>query len=223
MNTAFAIVCRQPRLSNEVRAMRAIVTIGCFVLLSFSAPFAIGSILWSVAGNPDNNDAKVQIWNTDTNKDEIAAARKEEGAFQESLRSLGEAGFDAVFGTPAETLIWKNKKEDPPITRVLPGYAVPVFWWSAVGFSGLGYRGNHESRFYKISDIGSVLMFPYGDGKFVSAVLVCLKIDGAFVPVRSASDYRARMEWDIAKLKRLKLWVEEQAKSKGIDLSKQKP
>lgn len=161
---------------------------------------------------PDNVDAKVQIWGIEQNKAKIAAAREEHRAFCEALRSIGEGAFEPLFG--------KLSKETSgfELKRAPLGYAVPLFESAGVGFSGYGYKGNLESRFYPVSDIGGVLMFPLGNGKFVSAVFIYLKIDDKFVPIRSTADYRARSDWDSAKLKLLRAWIQAEAKKKGIDL-----
>jgi hypothetical protein len=177
---------------------------------------SIGSVDLSLDCSPDSVAAKVQIWQVEQNKAEIAAMRGRDWTLCEELRSIGEGAFDTLFGKPSKEASGFELKRSPP------GYAIPMFQSPSVGFSGLGYKGNTESRFYPLEDLGGVLMFPYGDGKFVSAVFIYLKVDDKFVPVGSTADYRARMDWDRTKLDRLELWLEEQAKIKGIDLHKEK-
>jgi len=188
---------------------RKIIHLFIYVLLVLiGAAMSRASIDIALDCAPDDVKARVKIWETEANKAEIADARKQHWDFQDRLRSVGEDKFESLFGRPVD--------------KVSAGYAIPVFTHAAVGFSGLGYRGG-SPRLYAISDLGGVLMYPYGDGKFVSAVLVYLKIDDQFVPVRSPSDYRVRMDWDTSKLKLLKAWVEEQAKKKGIELPAPRP
>jgi len=183
--------------------MKIIHLLGCVMLALAGADISRASVMLEVDCAPDDLNARVQIWETESNKVEIADARKEHWDFKRRLSSVGEDKFESLFGKPSE--------------KVPAGYAIPVFTHSGVGISGFCYNSVPPS-FYSISDLGGVLIYPYGDGKKVCASLVYLKIDEKFTPVRSPSDYRARMDWDTAKLNRLRAWVEEQAKAKGIEL-----
>ncbi len=167
--------------------------------------------------SPDNYDAKDRIWQAEQNKAELDAAYEEVLTFCRALQSIGEGGFDTLFGKASKEFSFFDLSKRPP-----SDYAIPVFETSHFAIGGLGYDGKDESRFYAISDIGGILMLPFGHGEQLSAVFIYLKIDDKFVPIRSVADYRARMDWDRAKLNQLRSWVEKQAKEKGVDLHKKK-
>lgn len=190
--------------------MKIIILLGSWIV---SVAVCSASIIMGLDCSPDTADVKCHIWEIEQNKTQIAEARDEHWTFRETLRSIGEDAFESLFGKPSlETSGLVERK------RVPSGYAIPLFMQPCVAFSGLGYKGNYGSRFYPVSDLGGVLMFPYGDGKFVSAVFIYLKIDDKFVPIRSTADYKARTDWDSAKLKLLTTWIQAEAKKKGIEL-----
>ncbi len=164
--------------------------------------------------SPDDYDVRVRIRQAAQKRAEFATAETETSTFCQTLQRVGEGGFDTLFGKASKEFSFCCPPGRPP-----SDYAIPVFENSDFGIAGLGYTGNNESRFYAISDIGGVLMLPRGDGQ-LSAVFLYLKIDNKFIPIESVEDYRARMDWDKAKLKRLRSWIEKQAKEKGVDLHK---
>jgi hypothetical protein len=190
----------------------------------FGASFLMGAVVcMGVIGlsfdcSPDNYDVRERIRKVAQNKAEFAAAEEETRTFCQTLQRVGEGGFDTLFGKPSKEFSFFDLYKRAP-----SDYAIPVFENSNFAIGGLGYTGNNESRFYAISDIGGVLMLPRGDDGNLSAVFLYLKIDNKFIPIESVEDYRARIDWDKAKLKRLRSWIEKQAKEKGVDLHKYKP
>jgi hypothetical protein len=190
----------------------------------FGASFLMGAVVcMGIIGlsfdcSPDDYDVRERIRQAAKNNAEFAAAEEETWTFCGALQRVGEGGFDTLFGK-----VFKEFSFSDLYKRAPSDYAIPVFENSQFAIGGLGYSGNNESRFYAISDIGGVLMLPRGDNGNLSAVFLYLKIDNKFLPIYSAEDYRARMDWDKAKMKRLRSWIEKQAKEKGINLPKQKP
>ena len=119
---------------------------------------------------------------------QIESDRKSYYALEEQLRILPESKLQALFGVP---------KDVQPLTGPPAGYALPIHHPSGVGFSGLGYRGGMRAYFLPIGDFGGLLVYPYGAGGFIAAVVLYLKTDPEFVALLGASDYPARRAWEL--------------------------
>jgi hypothetical protein len=141
----------------------------------------------------DDRVAKHGLWTDPHAAKQILADREAYHALEEQLRRLTEDQLAALFGasrptTPAE-------------------FALPVHRHAAFAFSGLGYHGNQGSYFLSIGEAGGVQVFPYGDGSFVSTVVLYLKVDSNFIALRSPADYERRRAWEVKRTETLRAQI----------------
>jgi hypothetical protein len=148
----------------------------------------------------DDAPSKQSLWTDAATSKQIESDRKSYYALEEQLRTLPESKLQALFGAPKDV----RQLTGPPA-----GYALPVHHHSAVGFSGLGYRGDMRAYFLPIADLGGLLVFPFGDRDFTSAVVLYLKTDSEFVALHAASDYPARRAWEVSHTDRLRKYIQE--------------
>lgn len=147
----------------------------------------------------DDEASKQALWRDAGTSKQIEADRKSYYALEEQLRALSESKLQALFGAAIDV--------QEPIGP-LASYALPVHHHSSVGFSGLGYRGDGRAYFLPIGDFGGLLVFPFGNGKSISDLVLYLKADSEFVPLRGASDYPARRAWEVRLTERLRKQIQ---------------
>jgi hypothetical protein len=66
-----------------------------------------------------------------------------------------------------------------------------------------------RAYFLPIGDLGGLLVFPFGDRDFISAVVLYLKTDSEFVALRGASDYPARRAWELQRTDRIRKQIQD--------------
>tara|TARA_R110002167_G_scaffold195709_2_gene398469 strand:+ start:1086 stop:1676 length:591 start_codon:yes stop_codon:yes gene_type:complete len=150
---------------------------------------AQASLLLPIPSPQDDTALKYALWQEPAVASTLETERRELYELEEVLRTLKESQLKKVFG-PEKPL------ED--------SYVLPFCRHTAVGFSGLGYKGELKMYFLPIGNVGGVLVFPYGDRDFVSAVALYLKTDETFQPLRKQDSLEARQEWDHRRLAELK-------------------
>ncbi|MFD2158011.1 hypothetical protein ACFSW8_03765 [Rubritalea tangerina] len=121
------------------------------------------------------------------NRNKFVAPHKESfRKLTSEIRRLDEAQLKAAFGLP----ITLDKS-----------YIIPLSGTAGVGFSGLGYQGKSEYYFLQLVDLGALIIFPRGDGKFVSGVAIYLKKDGQYIHRPTPENLGPRIEWEQNKFK----------------------
>jgi hypothetical protein len=140
-------------------------------------------VMMPVPQPTDDSDARLATWTSKATSEEIASDREAYFEIEGELQKIRESQLATLFGGSLDT--------------VPPGYALPVHRNPCVGFSGAGYRGGLQSYFIPIEDLGGILVWPYGHNDYVSEVVLYLKTDASFVPLRCVADYRPRRKWEI--------------------------
>jgi len=153
----------------------------------------------------DDADLKYSLWQDPVIAPTLESDRKTIYELEEMLHTSKESQLKAVFG-PAKAL------DD--------SYVLPFCRHTGVGFSGLGYKGEEKMYFLPIGDIGGVLVFPYGDRDFISAVALYLKINDTFHPLKNRTDLKARREWDRKRFAQLETAILETIKTPNKALDK---
>ena len=136
----------------------------------------------------DESALKASFWKDPKNASLVETNRKAIYDLEEILLTMKESEIIKRYG---------------PTKKLDDCYVLPFFRHRAVAFSGLGYKGNHEMYFLHIGEAGGVLVFPYGDRDFISAVALYLKTDESFISLKSQNDLTARRAWDQLKLAEL--------------------
>jgi hypothetical protein len=88
-------------------------------------------------------------------------------------------------------------------------YVLPMACPMVVRPSGLDAArgGKVDSEFYELKDVGGVTVYFSTKGVPASDVVVHLRVDKQFVPLKAPADIEARAAWEVEKLRSLKKWL----------------
>lgn len=172
---------------RSAKNMRTSLGSSVFAFLFLCLP-AWASLSIEIPAAQDDNNLKYALWTDAKIAPDVEADRKQVYALEEHLRIMKESSLKKAFG--------------PPVA-LNDSYVLPFSRHTAVGFSGVGYQGNEQRYFLRIGDIGGILVFPYGDQDYVSAVAIYLKADDSFIPLKAENNIADRRKWDHKKLSEL--------------------
>lgn len=169
-----------------------------FFAILFAVLFLRGictaSVILAIPEPYDDGPVKREVWYDLETNQQVMSDRARYNDLERRVGVLSEIELQVMFG---------------PAKPVFPALLVlPVHHRSMVGFSSLGYRGTGEPYFLAIGEVGGLLVFPYGDGSFISAVALYLKTDDGFVPLQKRTDYAARSAWEIRRTDELRQEIE---------------
>lgn len=172
--------------------MMRLIALGCWALLLLHAT-AVASVDVGIPVPFEEAEVKFALWRDEAIHEEMKVDRELQWQLRELLRNVGERRLKALFY--------------PEQAFVPPGYVLPVHHHAGVGFSGMGYVADGASYFLGVGDIGGVLVFPYGAHDSVSAAALYLKVDSAFVPLRSRAVYARRRRWELERMEALRRYI----------------
>lgn len=101
-----------------------------------------------------------------------------------------------------------DKRLGKPVEWKAEGYAQPSAG-SSIVFAQMpsGERSQGDYVFYELKDVGGVMVFLTDKNTVISPVIVYLKTDAEFVPLKQKSDLAKRLAWEAPKLRELKRWL----------------
>ena len=126
---------------------------------------------------------------------DLGPARDSYDAFVTEVQSFQRSDILRVFG--------------PPLSRKPDAAVLPIFGPRAYSVPGIMIRPS--GGFFAVGDSGYVeIQF---DGEHSVAAVLYFRADESFVPLRSASDFEARLSWDLRRLEQVRHWWAEHSRS----------
>jgi len=109
-----------------------------------------------------------------------------------------------------------------PLPKLPDDAALPIYARSGVGISGLRHADESKNRdhidFYAVDHLGYLQVIYHLDGESAQAAVFYHKIDSGFTPIKSESDYKPRLAWDLKRMSQIKTWLDKAIPSAAIPL-----